>query len=118
MLQANKVLRLARSSKKVKQEEIVQFTKRKQPDESLKERFFSIGHNVDFELTLPFLLGSVPWSMSTPDRISTKLTSPNFYTASNYTLNQHKTGHVVLHITDGNPFTTKHNSFSCHLDQY
>ena len=36
MLQANKVLMLARSSKK----KIVQFTKRKQPDESLKERLW------------------------------------------------------------------------------
>ena len=32
----------------------------------------SIGHNVDLELTLPFLLGPVPWLLSTPDRISTK----------------------------------------------
>ena len=31
-----------------------------------------IGHNVDLELTLPYLLGSEPWSLSTPDRISTK----------------------------------------------
>ena len=31
-----------------------------------------IGHYVDFELTLPYLLGPVPWSLSTPDRISTK----------------------------------------------
>ena len=34
--------------------------------------FLSIGHNVDRELTLPFLLGTVPWSQSTPGRISTK----------------------------------------------
>ena len=32
----------------------------------------SIGHNVDLELTLLFLLGPVPWLLSTPDRISTK----------------------------------------------
>ena len=32
----------------------------------------SIGYNVDLELTLPFLLGLVPWSLSTPDRITTK----------------------------------------------
>ena len=32
----------------------------------------SSGHNVDLEVTLPFLLGTVPWSQSTPDRISTK----------------------------------------------
>ena len=68
MLQANKVLRLARSNKKKLS---------KQPDESLKGVFgqhdlLSIGHNVDLELTLPLLLGPVPWSLSTPDRISIK----------------------------------------------
>ena len=31
-----------------------------------------IGHNVDLELTLHYLLGPVPWSLSTLDRISTK----------------------------------------------
>ena len=59
------------------QEEIVQFTKRNQPDESLRSVFgqhdlLSIGHNVDLELTLLFPLGPVTWSLSTPDRISTK----------------------------------------------
>ena len=54
-----------------------------------KHDLLSIGHNVDLELTLPFLLGPVPWSLSTPDRISTKLTSPNFSMACNHTLNQH-----------------------------
>ena len=49
----------------------------------------SIGHNVDLEMTLLFLLGPVPWSLSTADRISTKLTSPNFSMACNHTLNQH-----------------------------
>ena len=32
----------------------------------------SIVYDVDLELTLPFLLGPVPWSLSFPDRISTK----------------------------------------------
>ena len=32
----------------------------------------SIGYNVDLESTLPFLLGPVPWSLSTPDRITIK----------------------------------------------
>ena len=32
----------------------------------------SIEHNVDLELTLPFLLGPAPWSLSTPDGIPTK----------------------------------------------
>ena len=45
MLQANKVLMLARSclqghACEVQQEEIAQFTKRKQPDKSLKERLW------------------------------------------------------------------------------
>ena len=31
-----------------------------------------IGHNVDLELTLLCLLGPVPWSLSTPVKISTK----------------------------------------------
>ena len=69
MLQANKVFRLARSNKKKLS---------KQSDESLKGVFgqhdlLSIGHNVDLELTLTFLLGPVPWPLSTPDRISTKI---------------------------------------------
>ena len=34
--------------------------------------FFYIWHNVDIELTRLFLLGPVPWLLSTPDRISTK----------------------------------------------
>ena len=37
-----------------------------------QHNLLSIGHNVDIELTLPFLLGLVPWLLSTPDRISTK----------------------------------------------
>ena len=59
------------------QEEIVQFTKRNQPDESEKRVFgqhglLYIGYNVDLKLTLPYLLGPVPWSLSTPYRLSTK----------------------------------------------
>ena len=37
-----------------------------------KHDLLSIGHNVDLELTLPFLLGPVPWSLLTPDRFSTQ----------------------------------------------
>ena len=37
----------------------------------------SIGYNVDLELTLAFLLGPVPWSLSTPDRIPTKTDKVN-----------------------------------------
>ena len=58
----------------------------------------SIGHNVDLDMTLPFLLGPVPWSLSPPDRISTKTDESNFRMACNHTLNQHLIGHVVLHI--------------------
>ena len=32
----------------------------------------SIVNNVNIEMTLSFLLGPVPWLLSTPDRISTK----------------------------------------------
>ena len=55
MLQANKVLMLARSNKK----KLSNLQKRTQPDESLKGSVFgkrdllSFGHNVDLELTLP-----------------------------------------------------------------
>ena len=48
-------------------------------------------------MTLPFLLGPVPWSLSTPDRISTKTDKSNFHMACNHTLNQDLIGHVVLH---------------------
>ena len=58
----------------------------------------SIGHNVDLDLTLTFLLGPVPWPLSPPDRISTKTDESNFRMACNHTLNQHFIGHVVLHI--------------------
>ena len=34
--------------------------------------FLSFGHNVDLELTLPSLLGPVPWSLPNPDDIPTK----------------------------------------------
>ena len=32
----------------------------------------NIGRNVDLEMTLLYLLGPLPWYLSTPDRISTK----------------------------------------------
>ena len=118
MLQANKVLMLARLSKK----KIVQFTKRKQPDESLKRSIFgkhdllSIGHNVDLELTLPFLLGPVPWSLSTTDRISTKTDKSKLP----HRLQSHieptlDWPYSAAHNVDVNAVTTEHNGFSCHL---
>ena len=53
---------------------------------------------LDIMLKLPFLLGPVPWSLSTPDRISTKTDKSKLRMARNHTLDQHKIGHVVLHI--------------------
>ena len=73
MLQANKVLRLARSSKKkLSNLQNVNSLMRASSSVFGQHDLLSIGHNVDLELTLPFLLGPVPWSLSTPDRISTK----------------------------------------------
>ena len=37
-----------------------------------KHDLLSIGHNVDIDLILTFLLGLIPWLLTTPDRISTK----------------------------------------------
>ena len=48
----------------------------------------SIGHNVDLELTLLFLLGPVLQSLSTPDGIPTKRTSPTLCMSCNQNLNQ------------------------------
>ena len=69
MLQANKVLRLARSSKKEVsnlQNVNIQMKAFGQHD------LLSIGHNVELELTLLFLLGPVPWSLSSLDKIYIK----------------------------------------------
>ena len=89
MLQDNKVLRLARSSKK----KLPNLQNVNSQMIALRSIFgkhdLSIGHNVDLELTLPFLLGPVPWSLSTPDKISTKTDKSNFRMACNHTLNQH-----------------------------
>ena len=76
----------------------------------------SIGHNVDLELTLLFLLGTVPWSKSTPDRISTKTDKSK--------LPQGLQSHIeptldwpcgAAHNFEYNAVTTEHNSFSRHL---
>ena len=73
MLQANKVLMLARSSQK-KLLNLQNVNSQMRAERSIfgKYDLLSIGHKVDLELTLPFLLGPVPWSLTTPDRISTK----------------------------------------------
>ena len=85
--------------------------------------FPSIGHNVDLELTLPFLLRPVPWSLTTPDRISTKTDKPKLQ----HGLQSHieptldwpcSAAHNVdvnAHNVDVNAITTEYNSFSCHL---
>ena len=90
MLQANKVLMLARSSKK-KLSNLQNVNSQMRAKRSVfgKHGLLSIGHNVDLKLTLPFLLGPVPWSLLIPDRFPPKLTSPNFRMACNHTLNQH-----------------------------
>ena len=61
MLQANKVLRLARSSKK----KLSNSQNANSQVRGLRSFFgqhdlLSIGHNVDLEVTQPFLLGTVP----------------------------------------------------------
>ena len=90
MLQAYKVLMLARSSKKkLPNLQNVNSQMRALRNIFGKHDLLSIRHNVELELTLPFLLGPVPWSLSTSDRISTKLTSPNLSMTCNHTLNQH-----------------------------
>ena len=78
----------------------------------------SIRHNVDLELTLPLLLGPVPWSLSTPDRISTKTDKSK--------LQHDLQSHIeptsdcpcsAAHNVYVNAVTTEHNSFSCHLHE-
>ena len=76
----------------------------------------SIGHNVDLELTLPFLLGSVPWSLFIPDRIYTKTDKSKLP----YGLQSHIEPTLdwpcsATHNVDINVVTTEHNSFSCHV---
>ena len=59
----------------------------------------SIGHDVDFELTLPFFWDLYHGNCQLLIEFPPKLISPNFCKACNHTLNQHWIGHVVLHIT-------------------
>ena len=71
---------------------------------------------LDIMLTLPFLLGRVPWSLSTPDRISTKTDKSKLL----HGLQSHFEPTLDLpcsaaHNFDGNVVTIEHNSFSCHL---
>ena len=67
-------------------------------------------------MTLPFLLGPVPWSLSTPHKISTKTDQSKLQ----HGLQSHIEPTLdwscsVAHNVDFNAVTTEHNSFSCHL---
>ena len=117
MLQANKVLMLARSNKKkLSNLQNVNSQMRALRGFFCKHNLLSIGHNVDLELTLPFLLGPVPWSLSTPDRISTKTDKSKLQ----HVLQSHIEPTLdwpcsAAHNVDVYALTTEHNSFSCHL---
>ena len=81
-----------------------------------KHDLLSIRDNVDLELTLPFFLGPVPWSLSTPHRISTKTDKSKLQ----HGLQSHIEPTLdwpcsAAHNVDVNSLTTEHNSFSCHL---
>ena len=81
-----------------------------------KHDLLSIGYNIDLELTLPFLLGPIPWSLSTLDRISTKTDKSKLQ----HGLQSHIEPTLdhpcsAAHNVDVNALTTEHNSFSCHL---
>ena len=117
MLQANKVLMLARSSK-TKLPNLQNVNSRMRTYRSVfgKHDLLSIGHNVDLELTLPFLLGPLPWSLSTGDRISTKTDKSKLQ----HGLQSHIEPTLdwpcsAAHNVDVNAVTTEHNSFSRHL---
>ena len=76
----------------------------------------SIGHNVDLELTLPFLLGTVTWSQSTPDRISTKTDKSKLPHGLQSHIEPTLDGPCsAAHNFECNALTAEHNSFSCHL---
>ena len=71
---------------------------------------------LDKMLTLPFVLGPVPWCLSTPDRISAKTDTSKLP----HGLESHIEPTLdwpcsVAHNFDGNVVTTEHNSFSCHF---
>ena len=116
MLQANKVLRLARSSKK-KLSNLQYINSQLRAKRSVfYQHDLSIGHTVDLELTLPFPLGPVPWSLPTPDRISTKTDKSKLLHGLRSHIEQ------ILDCPcsaadnfDVNAVATEHNSFSCQL---
>ena len=116
MLQADKILMLARSSKK-KLSNLQNVNSQMSALGSVfgKHDLLFIGHNVDLELTLPFLLGHVPLSLSTPDRISTKIDKSKLP----HGLQSHIEPTLdwpcsAAHNVGVNAVPTEHNSFSCH----
>ena len=117
MLQAYKVLMLARSSKK-KLSNLQNVNSHMRAKRSVfgQHDLLSIGHNVELELTLQFLLGPVPWSLSTSDRIFTQTDKSKLQ----HGLQSHIKSTLdwpcsAAHIVDVSAVTTEHNSFSCHI---
>ena len=117
MLQANKGVRLARPSKK-KLSNLQNANSQVRAKRSVfgQHDLLSIGHNVDLELTLPFLLGTVPWSQSTPDRVSTKADKSKLPHGLQSNIESTLDWPCsAAHNFDGNAVTKEHNRFSCHL---
>ena len=117
MLKAYKVLMLARSNKK-KLPNLQNENSQMRALRSVlgKHDILSIGYNVNLESTLPFLLGPVPRSLSTPDRISTKTDKSKLqHGLQSYIEPTLDWPCSAAHNVDANAVTTEHNSFSCHL---
>ena len=65
---------------------------------------------------MPFLLGPVPWSMSTHDRISTKTDKSKLqHGLQSHIERRFDWPCSAAHSVDVNAVTTEHSSFSCHL---
>ena len=90
--------------------------------------FLSIGHNVvDLELMLPFSLGPVPWSLSTPEGIPTKtdlsklllLLETHFEPTIDLPCSAAHDSFGAFSASKGYPFKNSHiselNSCYCHL---
>ena len=112
-----KVLMLARSSKK-KLSNLQNVSSQMRAYRSVfgKHDLLPIEHNVDLELTLPFLLGPVPWSLSILDRYPTKTDKSKLP----HGLQSHIGPTLywqcsAAHNVDVNAVTTEQISFSCHL---
>ena len=119
MLQAtcNKVLMLARSSKK-KLSNLQNVNSQMRASRSVfgEHGLISIGHNVDLELTLPFLLGPVLWSLSTLHKISTKTDKSKLQHGLQSNIKPTLDWPCsAAHNVDVNAVTTEHNSFTSHL---